>query len=254
MPHNRFRGSRSGDPPWPQSGGGAPPPALSRRINRDIRPILCNCSTATGRTPPRGRRASASTIAKARWLSHCPRRPRCQRAGVPNLRGRCERPHAAARVETELTDAQKDTLRRWIAEGAAYEPHWAFQTPSRPDAPHVPGAPTPIDAFIRARLAEEGLSPAPEAPKETLIRRVALDLTGLPPTLEEIDAFLADTAPDAYERMVDSYQPPGVCGTHAAGWTSPVTRTPTAAERQGNLGLALARLGYPGLCRQHALR
>jgi hypothetical protein len=82
--------------------------------------------------------------------------------------------------------------------------HWAFQ-PLRPVVPPTPRGPTgnPIDAFIRARLAKEGLQPAPEAARVTLLRRLALDLTGLPPTLEEIDAFVKDRRPDAYERQVD---------------------------------------------------
>jgi len=99
-----------------------------------------------------------------------------------------------------LTSRERDTLRQWIAEGAEYEPHWAFIAPKRPV---VPKAGNPIDAFILTRLQREKLSPSPEADKTTLIRRVTLDLTGLPPTPSEVDAFLADTAPDAYERVVD---------------------------------------------------
>lgn len=93
------------------------------------------------------------------------------------------------------------TLRRWIAEGAPYQGHWAFLKPERPPVPSA--APNPIDAFILARLQKEGLQASPEAPRETLIRRVSLDLTGLPPTPEEVSAFLADSSPQAYERVVD---------------------------------------------------
>ena len=84
--------------------------------------------------------------------------------------------------------------------------HWAFKAPVRPALPRVGRADwvrTPIDAFVLARLEKEGLAPAPEADKATLLRRVSLDLTGLPPTLAELDAFLADTAPDAYAKQVD---------------------------------------------------
>lgn len=104
----------------------------------------------------------------------------------------------------KVTPAQIEILKRWIKEGAEYKKHWSFEAPVKPPVPKAAKAPVrnPIDAFIQARLAEEGLPPAPEASKETLIRRVTLDLTGLPPTLEEIDAFLADTSPDAYERVV----------------------------------------------------
>jgi cytochrome c553 len=107
----------------------------------------------------------------------------------------------------KLTTAQIDLLKQWIAEGAEYQKHWSFEPPLKSPLPVVPNAKAPIrngiDAFIQARLATEGLDPAPEASKETLIRRVSLDLTGLPPTLEEVDAFLADSSPDAYEKVVN---------------------------------------------------
>jgi hypothetical protein len=96
----------------------------------------------------------------------------------------------------ELTDKQKDTIRRWIAEGANYEGHWAYEPIRRGEAKS-------IDQYISARLAEVGLKPAPAADKRTLIRRVTLDLTGLPPTPAEVNAFLADNSPNAYEKVVD---------------------------------------------------
>ena len=103
----------------------------------------------------------------------------------------------------KVTPAQVEILKRWIKEGAEYKKHWSFEAPVKAEPPTVKGpVSSPIDAFIQARLAAERLSPAPEASKETLIRRVTLDLTGLPPTLAEIDAFLADTSPDAYEKVV----------------------------------------------------
>jgi hypothetical protein len=97
---------------------------------------------------------------------------------------------------------QVEILKRWIKEGAEYKKHWAFEAPVKTPPPVKGMVKNGIDAFIQARLAEEGLSPMPEASKETLIRRVTLDLTGLPPTLAEIDAFLADTSADAYEKVV----------------------------------------------------
>ncbi|MGE0610674.1 MAG: PSD1 and planctomycete cytochrome C domain-containing protein, partial [Pirellulales bacterium] len=106
----------------------------------------------------------------------------------------------------KLADAQKELLKRWIDEGAVYSQHWAFVAPVRPAVPTVPAEAkirNPIDAFIVARLAEENLTPSPEAEPAKLLRRVSLDLTGLPPTPEEQDAFLADTAEGAYERAVD---------------------------------------------------
>jgi hypothetical protein len=99
-----------------------------------------------------------------------------------------------------------DLIRRWIAEGAEYQTHWAFLAPRRSDPPQVKDTSWPrndIDRFILGRLEKEGLKPSPEADPITLLRRVSLDLTGLPPTLAEVDAFLADASGDRYERAVD---------------------------------------------------
>jgi hypothetical protein len=113
-------------------------------------------------------------------------------------------PHDSNRT---LTAAQKELLRRWVAEGARFNGHWAFEPLARPAVPAVRGQKSevrnPIDAFVLAKLREEKLSPSPEASRETLIRRVTLDLTGLPPTPAEVDAFLADKKAGAYERVVD---------------------------------------------------
>ena len=104
----------------------------------------------------------------------------------------------------ELTQTQKETIRRWVAEGAKYEGHWAWQPIKRPEVPVAPGAGgNPIDAFIQSRLTTEGLQPAAEADRVTLIRRVTFDLTGLPPTPVDVRAFVNDKASDAYEKLVD---------------------------------------------------
>jgi len=109
----------------------------------------------------------------------------------------------------ELSDAEKQLLKRWIEQGAPYQKHWAFEPPVESPVPDVAAAGytvrNPIDAFIADRLRREGLAMAPEAGKETLIRRVALALTGLPPTVAEVDAFLADNSPEAYDKLVDRY-------------------------------------------------
>ena len=111
-----------------------------------------------------------------------------------------------AETKKSLTEVEIGLLRRWVAEGAKFQSHWAFVAPSGPaipDAMNASWARGPIDRFLLARLEREGLAPSAEASRQTLIRRLTLDLTGLPPTLAEIDAFLADSRPDAYERLVD---------------------------------------------------
>jgi len=101
-----------------------------------------------------------------------------------------------------VTAAQKEILRRWIAEGAQYKPHWAFVAPVRPALP-ANGEQNPVDAFVVEKLTKAGLTLSPEAPKATLLRRLSLDLTGLPPTPQETEAFLSDQSPDAYGKQVD---------------------------------------------------
>jgi Protein of unknown function (DUF1553)/Protein of unknown function (DUF1549)/Planctomycete cytochrome C len=109
----------------------------------------------------------------------------------------------------KLTEAEIELLRKWIAEGADYELHWAFSPPGRPAIPAPDDTMAkgwtnnPIDRFLQANLQQAGLTPNPSASKETLIRRVALDLTGLPPSPEQVDRFLADQSDRAYENMVD---------------------------------------------------
>ncbi len=107
-----------------------------------------------------------------------------------------------------LTDSEKRILDRWISDGANYDQHWSFKPIARPEIPKLSPedrnwATNPIDHFVVRRLRMEGLEPSPPASKETLIRRASLDLTGLPPTPEEVDAFLSDSAEGAWERVVD---------------------------------------------------
>jgi hypothetical protein len=110
------------------------------------------------------------------------------------------------KTHKKLSAAQKEILKRWIVEGAEYEPYWAYIVPTRPAVPKVsePGwVRTPIDAFILEALDQAHLKHSPEADKRTLLRRLSLDLIGLPPTSEEMDAFLSDKSPEAYEKQVD---------------------------------------------------
>jgi hypothetical protein len=116
-----------------------------------------------------------------------------------------------------LKPEQIALLRRWVAEGAEYEEHWAFLAPKRPAVPTAGGAAgNPIDAFVRERLKREGLSPSGEADRRTLLRRVALDLTGIIPGVEEVEAFVADRATGAYERAVDRLLASPRFGEHRA--------------------------------------
>ena len=187
-------------------------PRLS--FNREIRPILSeNCFYCHGQDPTHRKgnlrldvRESALQPADTGETAIVPGKPE-ESALVQRLfsEDKDEKmpPDKAHRT---VTPAQKELLRRWIAEGAEYQPHWTFAAPTRPPLPEVRGAArvkNSIDQFILARLEKDGLEPSPEADKPTLIRRVTLDLTGLPPTPEEVDAFVADQAPDAYERLVD---------------------------------------------------
>lgn len=121
-----------------------------------------------------------------------------------------------------LTESEIELLRRWIAEGAPYAQHWSYAPPVRPAVPEV--APVngahwprnPIDHFILDRLRREGLSPSEVADRYTLIRRLSLDLTGIPPTIEEVDEFVAETDPASYEKWVDRLMAKKAYGEHWA--------------------------------------
>lgn len=105
-----------------------------------------------------------------------------------------------------LTNYEKAVLLKWIEQGAEYKPHWALINPEKPALPMVKNTrwpKNPIDYFVLNKMEANGLAPSPEADKENLLRRVTLDLTGLPPTVAEVDAFLADRSPNAYEKVVD---------------------------------------------------
>jgi hypothetical protein len=118
-----------------------------------------------------------------------------------------------------LSPEERDIIRRWIQEGAAYDVYWAFvppRTPSLPEGDNASWSEQPIDRLVYQRLAEEGLRPQPAADRRTLIRRLSLDLIGLPPTRQEIEAFLADEGPGAYERLVDRLLARPQYGEHMA--------------------------------------
>ena len=113
-----------------------------------------------------------------------------------------------------MKPAEIAVIKKWIEQGTEWQPHWAFIAPAK--APVPQGAPHPVDAFVRERLDAAGLKPSPQADKRTLARRVALDLTGLPPSPETVEAFVNDAAPGAYEKLVDKLLAEPTYGEHRA--------------------------------------
>lgn len=188
-----------------------PPPAI--RYDRDIRPILADRCFKCHGPDPAARKAELRLDERLDAL----RDRDGSRAIVPGVADASE---LLARVTTTdeddvmpppdsgkkaITPAEAGLLRAWIEQGAPYEPHWSFVPPTRPPLPAVRDGGwcrTEIDRFVLAELERHGIAPGPEADRGTLARRAFLLLTGLPPTPEESDAFAADAAPDAYERLV----------------------------------------------------
>lgn len=180
------------------------PPVLCAEVefNRDVRPILSdNCFTCHG--PDAANRKSPvrfdleESARKAIVAGDPSGSPLYKRITSDNKSLRMPPAYAG---KSKLADKDIDTIRRWIEQGAKWQSHWAFIPPVRPTVPKGQDA---IDYLVRARLAAEGLKPAPEADRATLLRRVSLDLTGLPPSPGDAAAFARDTSPDAYERAVD---------------------------------------------------
>jgi hypothetical protein len=184
-------------------------------FNRDIRPILSDkCFTCHG--PDKANRVNdlrfdieASTRADLgnHRFAIVPGNPaRSEMLRRITSAEPAERMPPAFAGRERLTDQEINLIRRWIEQGAKWQKHWSFIPPKRPPLPPVKDRSwprNPIDYFILHRLEREGLRPTPEADRTTLIRRVTLDLTGLPPTLAEVEAFLNDSSPEAYEKVVD---------------------------------------------------
>src|SRR5262245_48446377 len=191
---------------------GAPSrPALS--FNRDVRPILAeNCFECHG-PDPGARKAGLRLDVRADAFKGG---KSGQPAIVPGQSAKSQVFHRLttrdrdeamppAKTGKRLNAGQVSLLTRWIDEGAQYEDHWAFVKPELPAVPEVRSGKVrnPIDAFVLASLKKAGIQPSPEADRRTLIRRLSLDLIGLPPAPEEVDAFVRDQRPGAYERVVD---------------------------------------------------
>ncbi|MCS6952199.1 MAG: DUF1553 domain-containing protein [Bryobacterales bacterium] len=183
------------------------------QFDRDIRPILSdNCFTCHG--PDEKQRQAGLRLDTKEGLFAERNGYRIIVPGDPGqsrLYQRISHPKKALRMpppnfHRSLTDKQIELIRTWIEQGASWKEHWAYTPPQRPPLPAVrlkSWPRNPIDYFVLARLEAENLKPSPEADRITLLRRLSFDLTGLPPTPEEIDAFLRDRSPDAYERQVD---------------------------------------------------
>jgi mono/diheme cytochrome c family protein len=183
-------------------------PTLS--FNRDIRPILSeNCFACHGFDEKKRDADLRLDIAEGAYAdlggykAIVPGDPAKSEAWTRILSDDPDEIMPPPKSHKTLTDEQKDILKRWIEEGAAYEGHWALETPVKLAVPESAAA--PVDAFLTARLEEKKLTFQPEADRSTQIRRAAFTLTGLPPTQAEVDAFEKDASPRAYEAMVDRY-------------------------------------------------
>lgn len=200
-------------------------PRLS--FNRDIRPILSDTCFQCHGPDDQQRKAGLRLDRRSEAISAA---ESGATAIVPNDHAASELWKRITSTDTDLvmpppslgkklTARQLETLKAWIDQGAPYEGHWAFQPIVRPAVPDVQETRlirTPIDRFILARLEQDGMKLAAEADKSTLLRRVTLDLTGLPPTAAEHAAFLADTTPEAYEQVVDRLLASPRYGEHMA--------------------------------------
>lgn len=221
-------GSLCASPALLGRGGTAPDDAV--RFSRDVRPILAqHCFPCHG--PDAADRAAGLRLD----VPDGPEGAYRERYGAAAIApGSVDDSELWYRVTTEFEEElmpppeahgerldadELDVLRRWIEAGAPYEGHWAFTAPEAPPVPapgEGPWGRDPIDAFVLATLTEEGLAPSPRADRRTLIRRLTLDLTGLPPTPDEVHAFLADGGEDAYERLVDDLLARPAHGEHMA--------------------------------------
>lgn len=185
-------------------------------FNTDVQPILASSCFSCHGPDPGNRKAGLRLDLEETALKKRPGRKDAIVPGRPDLSEMIARieskdprhlmPQTAEGEAKPMKPAEITILKKWIAEGAHYEPHWAFEAPTRPDLPKVKEmnwTKTPVDQFVLAKLESQGMQPSAEADKATLIRRVTLDVTGLLPTTEQVDAFEKDKSPQAYEKVVD---------------------------------------------------
>lgn len=191
-------------------------------FNRDVRPILSNnCFTCHG-PDEKERKADLrlDTRDGAVAASVVPGKPTESELIRRVMSAEPHETMPPPKTGKKLSAREQDILSRWVRGGANYAPHWAYVKPARPAVPQVRDPKgelrNDIDRFVRDRLAREKLSPSPEADRYALARRVALDLTGLPPTWAEVEAFVKDTTPDAYEKFVDKQLDKPAFGEHWA--------------------------------------
>ncbi len=213
-------------------------PAVGRvSFNRDIRPIMSDTCFHCHGFDAKSREANLRLDLREEALKPA------KSGGIPIVPGKPEESEIILRITDKdepmppekahkmLTAEQKELFRRWVAEGAVYEPHWAYAALEKPAVPSVPTRDTwsgrvenPIDAFIRDKLASKKIAPSPEADKARLLRRLSLDLTGLPPAPAETAAFLADRSRNAYEKQVDRLLASPRHGERMAVWWLDIAR------------------------------
>jgi hypothetical protein len=198
--------------------------------NRDVRPILAeNCFACHG-PDSAARKADLRLDKREVAIEHEAIVP-----GKPNQSSIVERVFAEdvdtvmppPATKKKLTAAQKDIFKRWIEEGAEYQPHWSLIAPTRPAVPAVKNTAwvrNPIDAFILVKLESAGLSPAPEADRRTIARRLSLDLSGLPPEPALVEEFVKDESANAYEKLVDRLLDIEAWGEHRGRYWLDVVR------------------------------
>jgi hypothetical protein len=210
------------------------------RFNHDIRPILADkCYACHG--PDSGTREaelrldteegsheSVITVGEADSSEIISR----VSSDDPDMR----MPPAESKKEP-LTSEQVELLKKWINAGAKYEPHWAYIAPTRPEVPAVKQSAWPkndIDRFLLAKQEQQGIGPGPEADRVTLVRRLYFDLTGLPPTPAQVDEFVKDARPDAYEKLVETLLTSPAFGERMATWWFDLVRFATTVGYHGD--------------------